>query len=150
MKIIASNKKAFHDYFVLEQFEAGIILEGHEVKSVRQTKVNLKDSYVKFRGTEAYVVNMHISEYSHAAIPETYDPTRSRKLLMHKKELTRLMGKIKEKGLSVVPLEMYFNQKGIAKLKIGLVKGKKLYDKREVKKKRDIEREMERQNIRIK
>ncbi|MFC1566270.1 SsrA-binding protein SmpB [bacterium] len=142
MKAVASNRKAYHDYFIVEDFEAGIQLIGQEVKSLRAGKANLKDSYVRFKNEEAFIVKMHISRYSHATRDDDYEPERTRKILLHKREISKLMGKVKEKGLSVVPLEIFFNKRGYAKMKIALVKGKKLYDKRETIKKRDLEREM--------
>jgi SsrA-binding protein len=140
-KIICQNKKAYHDYFVEETFEAGIVLVGTEVKSLRAGKAQLVDSYAVFHGEELFLLNAHISPYSHAA-RDNHDPTRSRKLLLHKKELQRLMGKVNEKGLSLVPLKLYFKN-GKVKVAIGLVKGKKLYDKREVMKQRAMNKDVE-------
>jgi SsrA-binding protein len=142
-KIICQNKKAYHDYFVEESFEAGIVLVGTEVKSLRAGKAQLVDSYAVFHGEELFLLNAHISPYSHAA-RDNHDPTRSRKLLMHKKELQRLMGKVNEKGLSLVPLKLYFKN-GRVKVAIGLVKGKKLYDKREVMKQKAMNKDVERE-----
>jgi SsrA-binding protein len=142
-KIICQNKKAYHDYFVEESFEAGIVLVGTEVKSLRAGKAQLVDSYAVFHGEELFLLNAHISPYSHAA-RDNHDPTRSRKLLLHKKELQRLMGKVNEKGLSLVPLKLYFKN-GKVKVAIGLVKGKKLYDKREVMKQKAMNKDVERE-----
>jgi SsrA-binding protein len=142
-KIICQNKKAYHDYFVEESFEAGIVLVGTEVKSLRAGKAQLVDSYAVFHGEELFLLNAHISPYSHAA-RDNHDPTRSRKLLLHKKELQRLMGKVNEKGLSLVPLKLYFKN-GRVKVAIGLVKGKKLYDKREVMKQKAMNKDVERE-----
>ena len=141
-KIICQNKKAYHDYFVEETFEAGIVLVGTEVKSLRVGKAQLVDSYAVFHGEELFLLNAHISPYSHAA-RDNHDPTRSRKLLLHKKELQRLMGKVNEKGLSLVPLKLYFKN-GKVKVAIGLVKGKKLHDKREVMKQKAMNKDVER------
>ena len=140
-KIICKNKKAYHDYFIEESFEAGIVLVGTEVKSLRAGKAQLVDSYAVFRGEELFLLNAHISPYSHAA-RDNHDPTRSRKLLLHKKELQRLLGKVNEKGLSLVPLKLYFKN-GKVKAEIGLVKGKKLHDKREVMKERAMNKDVE-------
>ncbi len=141
-KIICQNKKAYHDYFIEDRYEAGIVLVGTEVKSLRLGKAQLVDSYAVFKGEELYLLNAHISPYSHAA-RDNHDPTRSRKLLLHKKELQRLLGKVKEQGLSLVPLKLYFS-KGKVKAEIGLVKGKKLHDKRETMKKKAMEKDVER------
>ncbi|MBE9504375.1 MAG: SsrA-binding protein SmpB [Proteobacteria bacterium] len=142
-KIICKNKKAFHDYFVEETFEAGIVLVGTEVKSLRLGKAQLVDSYAVFKGEELYLLNAHITPYSHAA-RDNHDATRSRKLLLHKKELLRLLGKVNERGLSLVPLKLYFKN-GKVKAEIGLVKGKKLHDKRETLKKKSMEKDVERE-----
>lgn len=142
MKKVAVNRKAFHDFFVLEEYEAGIQLFGSEVKSVRDGKINLQDSYVKIKENEAALINTHIAVYEKTSGFETYDPTRSRKLLLHKKEIDKLRGKVESKGLSVVPIEAYFNSRNILKIKIALVKGKHTYDKKQVLKEKDIKREM--------
>jgi len=142
-KIICNNKRAYHDYFVEESFEAGIVLVGTEVKSLRLGKAQLVDSYAVFKGEELFLLNAHISPYSHAA-RDNHDPTRSRKLLLHKKELQRLLGKVNERGFSLVPLKLYFKN-GKVKAEIGLVKGKKLHDKRETMKKRAMEKDVERE-----
>ena len=142
IKIISQNKKAYHDYFVLEEYEAGIELFGTEVKSIRQGRVNLKDSWCSIKDGEISVNGMHISPYEHGNIFNR-DPLRVKKLLMHKREINRLYGVVKQDGLSLIPLSIYF-VKGRAKLKIGLCKGKKLYDKREVAAKKDAQRDIER------
>ncbi len=138
-KLIASNKKALHDYFVLQKLEAGIELTGTEVKSLRDGKANLKDSYVAIEGGEAYLVGTHISPYSHGNIAN-HDPERRRRLLLHKREIEKLHEQIQEKGLTVVPLRMYFKSSRV-KTEIAVVRGKKLYDKRETEKRREQERE---------
>ena len=140
IKIITKNKKAYHDYFVIETFEAGISLLGTEVKSVKQGKINLKDSYAKVKDGEIYLFNAHISHYKHGNI-FNHEPTRTRKLLLHRKEIDRIIGKINEKGLTLVPLKVYL-KKGLVKVELGLCKGKKTHDKREEIKRRDIEREL--------
>ena len=144
IKIICQNKKAFHEYFIEETYEAGIVLVGTEVKSLRDGKVQLVDSYAVFKGDELFMLNAHISPYSHAA-RDNHEPTRSRKLLLHKKELHKLQGKINERGFALIPLKLYFSR-GRIKAEIALVKGKKLHDKRETLKKKamkkDVEREM--------
>src|SRR5690606_6666867 len=123
------NRKARHDYHVLDTFEAGLVLEGTEVKAIREGRVNLRDTYVRLEQGEAWVVGMHIGEYSHSGYA-THDPVRRRKLLLHRDELNKLLGKTTEKGLTVVPLKMYL-KKGRVKLAIGLAKGKNTIDKRE-------------------
>ena len=144
IRIIANNKKAAHDYFILEKYEAGIALAGTEVKSLRQGRVNLKDSWCSVIKGELYVNGMHISPYEHGNIWGK-DPMRVRKLLMHKREINKLFGVLQQQGLSLIPLSVYFKG-SIVKLELGLCKGKKLYDKRDdaAKKtaKRDIDRAM--------
>lgn len=139
---VAQNKKAYHDYFVLETYEAGIELVGTEVKSLRQGKCNLKDSWCNIDSGEIFVNGMHISPYEHGNIFNR-DPLRSRKLLMHKKEIMRLFGTIKQDGLTLIPLSVYFKN-GRAKVQIGLCKGKKLYDKRDTAAKKEAQRNIER------
>ncbi|MBE6897305.1 MAG: SsrA-binding protein SmpB [Ruminococcaceae bacterium] len=141
-KIVTQNRKAFHDYFVEEKFEAGISLAGTEVKSIRQGTINLKDSYCKTDGKEIFVVGMHISPYEKGNVFNK-DPLRERKLLMHKKEILRLFNEVKKDGYSLIPLSVYFKDSYV-KVEIGLCKGKKLYDKRETAAKRDAQREIER------
>lgn len=141
-QIVAQNKKARHDYFVLETYEAGIELFGTEVKSIRKGRLNLKDSWCSINKGEIFVNGMHISPYEQGNIFNR-DPMRVRRLLMHKREINRLYGTIKQQGLTLIPLSVYF-LKGRAKLEIGLCKGKKLYDKRETAAKKDAQRDMER------
>jgi SsrA-binding protein len=138
-KLIASNKKAFHDYFVQDRFEAGIVLVGTEVKSLRDGKANLTDSYVLVRSGEAFLFNAHISPYSHGN-RENHEPTRTRKLLLNRKELAKLSAATTEKGLAVVPLRIYLKG-GLIKTEIAIVRGKKLYDKRETAKQKEATRE---------
>ena len=142
IKIIAQNKKAYHDYFVLEKLEAGIELFGTEVKSIRQGKINLKDSWCFVKDGEMFVNGMHISPYEQGNIFNR-DPLRTKRLLLHKKEIRRLHAQVKQDGLSIVPLSVYFS-KGRAKVEIGLCKGKKLYDKRDVAAKKDAQRNIAR------
>lgn len=142
IKVIAQNKKAAHDYFVLETYEAGIELYGTEVKSIRQGKVNLKDSWCSIDNGELFACGMHISPYEQGNIFNR-DPLRKKRLLMHKREINRLFGKVKQEGLTLVPLTVYF-LKGRAKLEVGLCKGKKNYDKRESAAQRDAKRDIER------
>ena len=139
-KLIAQNKKAFHDYFVDERYEAGIELLGTEVKSIRRGAVNLKDSYCQVKKGELFAVGMHISPYEQGNI-FNHDPLRSRKLLLHKKEIQWFANQTKKGGFTIVPTKVYF-RKGKAKVEIALAKGKHDYDKRETIKKRDIERDM--------
>ena len=141
-KIIAENRKARHDYFVDETYETGIALYGTEVKSIRQGKVNLKDSWCSIDNGELFACGMHISPYEQGNIFNR-DPLRKKRLLMHKREINRLFGKVKQEGLTLVPLTVYF-LKGRAKLEVGLCKGKKNYDKRESAAQRDAKRDIER------
>jgi SsrA-binding protein len=141
-RAVATNRKARHEYFVLETFEAGIALKGPEVKSLRRARASLQESYATLKNGEVWLVDMHISPYEQAAI-DAFDPTRVRKLLLHKKEIRRLVGKLAEKGLTLVPLRVYFKN-GIAKVELALAKGKRAYDKREAIKRRDTQRELQR------
>lgn len=138
-KLIASNKKAFHDYFIVQKFEAGIALTGTEVKSLRAGKANLKDSYVILKDGEAFLFGTHISPYTHGNY-ENHDPERTRKLLLHRRELEKLKKETTEKGLTVVPLRLYFRGAKV-KAEIAVVRGKKQFDKRETEKKREADRE---------
>jgi SsrA-binding protein len=138
-KLIASNRKAYHDYFILDKFEAGIVLFGTEVKSSREGKVNLKDSYAAIKDGEAFLLNCHISPYSHGN-RENHEPTRTRKLLLHRKEIRKLIGKTREKGLTVVPLRLYL-KRGKIKVELGVARGKKNYDKRETERRKEADRE---------
>ncbi len=139
---VARNRKAYHDYTVEETHEAGVVLTGTEIKSVRAGSVNLRDSYAEVRGGEMWLQNVHIAPYEPAS-RQNVDPYRARKLLMHRGEIMRLMGRVQEKGLTLVPLRMYLKNNR-AKVEIGLVRGKKLYDKREAIAKRDSAREIDR------
>ena len=141
-KLICQNKKAFYNYFIEETYQAGISLLGSEVKSLREGKVNLGDSYGDIKRGEVFLVDAHISPYSHAN-RFNHDPLRTRKLLLHKKEIRRLIGKVQEKGFTLIPLRLYFSN-GRAKVELGLAKGKKLFDKRETLKRKTMERDMER------
>ena len=139
---IASNRKAYHDYFIDEKYEAGIALHGTEVKSIRNGKVNLKDSFCSVDNGEMFVIGMHISPYEHGNIFNR-DPMRKKKLLMHKKEIIKLFTQNQQQGLSIIPLKLYI-KKGRAKLEIGLCKGKKLHDKRNVAAEKEANRSIER------
>lgn len=141
-KIITTNRKARHDYEILETMEAGIVLQGTEVKSLREGRANLKDSYATVKDGEVFLLNAHISPYKHGNI-NNHEPTRTRKLLLHKKEIRRLIGKVQEKGLTLVPLKMYFKN-GKVKVELALARGKKIYDKRKDMAKRDAELEIKR------
>ena len=141
-KTIAQNKKAYHDYFVIEEAEAGIELFGTEVKSLRQGRVNLKDSWCSIKDGEIFVNGMHISPYEHGNIFNR-DPLRVRKLLMHKREILRLNSRIMQDGVALIPLSLYFKDSRV-KVELGLCKGKKLYDKRDAASARDAKREIER------
>jgi len=142
MKVVCQNRKAYHDYHIDETVESGIALLGTEVKSLREGKANLKDSYVIIKGGEVFLLNCHISPYSHGNIMN-HDPLRTRKLLLHKKEISRLAGKVVAKGYTLIPLKMYFKD-SFAKVEIGLAKGKKLFEKRDTIKEREARREIER------
>lgn len=142
VKIISKNKKAFHDYFILEKFECGIELFGTEVKSIRQGSVNLKDCYCYIKDSEIFVKSMHISPYEKGNIFNK-DPLRERKLLMHKREILRLLGKVKQDGCSLIPLSVYLKG-SLVKIELALTKGKKEYDKRDDIAKKDASREIER------
>lgn len=141
MKLVANNKKAYHDYFVDEKYEAGLVLHGTEVKSLRMGKCSIKESFIRIENGEVWVYGMHISPYEMGNIFNK-DPLRPKKLLMHKVEINKLLGKIKEKGFTLVPLQVYFKE-GRAKIEIGLCRGKKLYDKRQDIAKKDQRREAE-------
>ena len=138
-KLIASNKKAHHDYFILQKFEAGIALTGTEVKSLRAGRANLKDSYVTFQNGEAYLFGAHISPYSHGNL-QNHEPERTRKLLLHRRELEKLHVEVTEKGLTIVPLRLYFRGSKV-KAEIAVVRGKKQYDKRETERTKEADRE---------
>lgn len=139
MKDIAVNKKAYHDYFIEDTYEAGMSLMGSEIKSIRNGKVSLKEAYVSFVNGEAFIKDMHIAQYQDASY-NNHDETRERRLLLHKREITKLSSKVKVQGYTCVPLRLYFKD-GRVKLEIALAKGKSLYDKRETDKKRDMERQ---------
>ena len=143
IKLIANNKKAYHDFFIEDKFEAGISLFGTEIKSVRMGKVSIKESYVEIDKGEAYIIGMNISPYEMGNIFNK-DPLRTRKLLLHKYEIEKLLGKSSEKGYTIMPLQVYLKD-GKCKIEIGLAKGKKLYDKRESIAKKDQRRELERE-----
>ncbi len=149
MKIITVNRKAYHDYEILDKLEAGMVLTGSEVKSIREGRVNLKDSYIDIRGGEAYLINSHISPYPNATY-NNHEPERERKILLHKKEIRKLEQKVKNKGVSIIPLKMYFTPKGYIKLEIGIAKGKRSYEKKQKIKERDIIRDMDRELKRFK
>ncbi|MEN6313502.1 MAG: SsrA-binding protein SmpB [Clostridiaceae bacterium] len=142
VKVVAQNKKARHDYFIEQTLEAGIVLSGTEVKSIRQGKVNLKDSYAMIEGGEVMINGMHISPYEQGNIFNK-EPLRDRKLLLHRSEINRLIGYTQQKGLALVPLQLYF-KRGRVKLELGIAKGKKLYDKRDDIAERDAKREIDR------
>lgn len=139
-KQICNNKKAYHEYFIEEKLEAGMVLRGTEVKSLRAGKVNLSDAFMMVRDGEAFLHNLHISPYDFGN-RQNHDPDRNRKLLLHKREITRLYGRIREQGYAAIPLRLYFKD-GLVKVEIGLAKGKKLHDKREDLKKKDSQREL--------
>jgi SsrA-binding protein len=139
-KVIATNRKAYHDYEILETYEAGIVLRGTEVKSLRESQVNFKDCYAAVDNGEAWLIGCYISPYHHGT-DANHDPERKRKLLLHKKEIQRLLGKVAERGLTMIPLRLYFKS-GRAKCELGLARGKKLHDKRASIREREAKREM--------
>jgi SsrA-binding protein len=140
---VARNKRARHDYHILETWEAGLVLTGSEVKSLRQGKANLSDAFAVVQGGELFLLNLHIPPYEQAN-QFNHEPTRTRKLLLHRQEIRRLIGGMERKGLTLVPLDLYFNPRGIAKVTLALAKGKKQHDKREDERRREDEREMAR------
>lgn len=142
-KVVATNRKALHDYFIEERLEAGIVLTGTEVKSLREGRVNLQDSYASVDDGEIFLHHCHISPYSHGNIMN-HDPLRTRKLLLHRKEINKLIGRTQQQGFTLVPLRIYFTQRGQAKVELALAKGKKQYDRRETIKAREAGREVER------
>ena len=137
------NRSAFHEYFFDNKYVAGVVLTGTEVKSLREGKASFNDSYCNIHKSEMWLKSLHIAEYSHGTT-NNHDPIRDRKLLLQKREISKIEGKLKEKGYTLIPLRIFFNEKNLIKVEIGLGKGKKLHDKRETIKKRDVEREMKR------
>ena len=140
---IVDNRKAFHDYFIEERYEAGMVLEGWEVKAIRAGRANIKEAYVILKHEEPYVIGMHISALPTASTHVKADPVRTRKLLLHAEEIRKLIGKVEQRGYTLVPLDLHY-VKGRVKLQVGLAKGKKQYDKREADKDRDWQREQQR------
>ncbi|HIQ01038.1 MAG TPA: SsrA-binding protein SmpB [Anaerolineales bacterium] len=143
IKVVATNRKATHDYVIEDRYEAGLVLTGTEIKSIRAGRVSLRDGYVQPRNGELWLVNVHIAAYDPAG-RHGHDPRRPRKLLLHRKEIDRLIGKVQERGYTIVPLRMYL-KRGLAKVEIGLARGKRKYDKRETIARRDAEREIQRE-----
>lgn len=142
-KVVADNRQARFRYEILETYEAGIELKGTEVKSIREGRVNLRDGYALVRNGEAWLLNVHVSPYQSSSLYFNHDPVRTRKLLLHKQEISKLVGKVEQQGLTLVPLKMYL-KRGLVKVTLGLCKGKKLHDKRETIKRRQDQREMAR------
>ncbi|RWX46050.1 SsrA-binding protein [Candidatus Electrothrix aarhusensis] len=143
MKIVCKNKKAFHDYHIDKTMEAGMVLTGPEVKSLRAGRANIKDGYAQLKNGEVFLYNIHISPYAFAVHSAT-DPLRVRKLLLHKREVRKLIGKLNEKGVALIPLKIYFIDNGKAKIELGLARGKKLYDKRAALKEKQSNRDVQR------
>lgn len=139
-KVVATNRKAHHDFSLEDRYEAGLVLKGTEVKSLRQGRLNLRDSFARVENGEVFLYNMHISPYTHGN-RWNHDPTRTRKLLLNKGEIRRLIGKVQQQGLTLVPLKVFFNRRGIAKVEIAVARGKKRWDKRRDIAKREAERE---------
>lgn len=142
IKIVATNRKASHEYFILEKFEAGLVLQGSEIKSIRAGQMSLAEAYIRTDGREAWLVDAHVAPYEQASI-YNHEPRRPRKLLLHKKEIRYLWNEVRQKGVTIIPLKVYLSD-GRAKIEIALAKGKKVYDKRETIAKRDFQREVER------
>ena len=142
VKRITGNRRARHDYHILETYEAGIVLQGMEVKSLREGRASLQDSYARVENSEVFLYDTHISQYSHSTT-QRYNPKRRRKLLLNGREIKKLLGKTQESGLTLVPLSLYFNRRGLAKVSLALAKGKQLYDKREDLKKQSLKRDLE-------
>ena len=142
IKVIATNRKARHEYHIIEKYEGGIVLRGSEVKAIREGKANIKEAYVRFSGNELFVVGMHIGKYSNEGY-STHTAVRDRKLLLHRQELNKLRKMVDEKGKTLIPLSIYFKG-GIAKVEFGLAKGKKLWDKRKAKMEKDVDRQVDR------
>lgn len=142
MKIVSQNKKAYHDFFILDTYEAGIELKGTEIKSVRKGSVNLKDSFIRIKNDEVFIENMHIAPYEQGN-RFNHEPLRTRKLLLHKKQIKKLQKEVKENGLTIVPTKLYFNTSKL-KVEVALARGKKLYDKRQDLKEKDSKRDIER------
>jgi len=145
IQVRIKNKKAWHEYFLTEEFTAGLVLLGTEIKSIREGKANLTDSYCTFNGDELFIVNLHISEYKFGN-QFNHDPKRPRKLLLKHRELRKIKGKARDKGVTIIPTELFINEKGLAKLILFMARGKKTYDKRETLKNKDQKREMDRRN----
>ena len=143
IKVIATNRKARHEYHILEKFEGGIVLKGSEVKALREGKANIKEAYVRLVKTELYVIGMHIGQYSNAGY-SSHTPVHDRKLLLHKKELKKIQRMVEEKGKTLIPLSMYFKG-GYVKVEFGLAQGKKLWDKRKNKMEKDVSRQIDRE-----
>ena len=143
-KVNIKNRKASFEYQLIDKYVAGIMLLGTEIKSIRNNQANISDAHCVFMEEELFVKNLHIAEYSHGG-KSNHEPKRARKLLLNRQELNKMIGKVKEKGMSIIPIRLFINDKGKAKLEIALAKGKKVYDKRESIKKKDIEREIERE-----
>jgi len=143
VKVVATNRKASHEYHLLERFEAGMVLTGSEIKSIRAGQISLKEAYIHVHNGEAWLVDCHIAPYEQAGI-HNHEPRRERKLLLHRKEIKHLKDQVQQKGLTIIPLRAYLKS-GLAKIEIALAKGEKLYDKRQAIKKRDTQREIERQ-----
>lgn len=145
--MVAQNRRAWHEFEILERFEAGLVLRGTEIKSIREGKVSISEAYARIRGGEAFVFNMDISPYSHASLLLNHAPKRVRKLLLHKRELKKLVGKTEHRGLTLIPLALVLRE-GWAKLELGLARGKKLYDKRQAMRRRESERDLRRRTLR--
>jgi SsrA-binding protein len=147
VRVVSTNRKAYHDYFIEQTYEAGIVLRGSEIKSVRAGRVNLRDSYARVRDGELWLIGVHISPYLRASTHEHYDPRRPRKLLMHRQQINRLAGVQQEKGYTIVPLRMYLKD-NLAKVELGLARGKRTYDKRDTIREKESQQQIERAFVR--
>ncbi len=144
IKIVSRNRKAGHEYFLFDQFEAGLVLQGSEIKSIRAGQMSLAEAYIQVDGSEAWLIDAHVAPYEHSGIRFNHDPRRPRKLLLHKKEIIKLWNNVRQKGTTIIPIMVYLKA-GRAKIQIAIAKGKKLYDKRQSIAKRDSQRDIERQ-----
>jgi SsrA-binding protein len=146
MKILSNNRRAYFEYEILEEFEAGLVLVGTEVKSIKEGKVNIKEAYIEIRSGEAFITGMHVAPYREGNL-RNVDPYRERKLLLNRREIRKIHAEVAQAGLTIIPLKLYRDNNGLVKIQIALARGKKLYDKREAQKEKDIKRQMERYQI---
>lgn len=143
MKVLVNNRRAYYEYHILEELEAGLVLVGTEVKSIKDGKVNIREAYIEIKDGEAFIIGMHVAPFREGNL-QNVDPYRERKLLLNRREINKLHAQVTQAGLTIIPLRLYRNRKGLVKMQIGLARGKKLYDKREAQKERDVRRQLER------